>query len=165
VEAATWLLPWSCLLCIAILTDFHHDRIKDNMERVVMPFYVFIKLLLPPSHFNCHPSKKLKDQGHCYFTLLPSRWLGPFSALSHWTAACPAPHACPTSHREDTSSLILGWDSNGRTTIKAGWRECNVNAQVNYKVKTVIKQKPWWCDMHRSLPLLKKGRKLVFLTL
>jgi hypothetical protein len=26
------------LLSIAILTDFHHDRIKDNLERVLMHF-------------------------------------------------------------------------------------------------------------------------------
>jgi hypothetical protein len=26
------------LLSIAILTDFHHDRMKDNLERVVMHF-------------------------------------------------------------------------------------------------------------------------------
>jgi hypothetical protein len=26
------------LLSIAILTDFHHDMIKDNLERVVMHF-------------------------------------------------------------------------------------------------------------------------------
>jgi hypothetical protein len=33
------------LLSLAILTDFHHDRIKDNLERVVMHFYDFNKLL------------------------------------------------------------------------------------------------------------------------
>jgi hypothetical protein len=32
------------LLSIAILTDFHHE-IKDNLERVVMHFYGFNKLL------------------------------------------------------------------------------------------------------------------------
>jgi hypothetical protein len=33
------------LLSIAILTDFHHDRIKDNLERVVLHFWGFNKLL------------------------------------------------------------------------------------------------------------------------
>jgi hypothetical protein len=45
LEPATRLLLWSCLLSIAILTDFHHDRIKDSQEIVVMQFSVFIKLL------------------------------------------------------------------------------------------------------------------------
>jgi hypothetical protein len=36
VEPTTRLLSWSCLLSIAILTDFHHDRINDNVERVVI---------------------------------------------------------------------------------------------------------------------------------
>jgi hypothetical protein len=30
---------------IAILMDFHHDRIKDNLERVVTHFYGFAQLL------------------------------------------------------------------------------------------------------------------------
>jgi hypothetical protein len=39
---ATRLLQWSYLLSKAILIDFHHDRIKDNLERVVMHSRVLI---------------------------------------------------------------------------------------------------------------------------
>jgi hypothetical protein len=36
VEPATQLLPCFYKLSIAVLMDFHHDNIKDDMERVVM---------------------------------------------------------------------------------------------------------------------------------
>jgi hypothetical protein len=36
VEHATRLLPLVYILCIAILMDYHHDRVKGDMERVVM---------------------------------------------------------------------------------------------------------------------------------
>jgi hypothetical protein len=36
VEPATRLLPWFYPLNIALLTNYHHDMIKGDMERVVM---------------------------------------------------------------------------------------------------------------------------------
>jgi hypothetical protein len=40
VEPATRLLSWFYQLNIALLTDYHHDRIKGDMERVVMHYRV-----------------------------------------------------------------------------------------------------------------------------
>jgi hypothetical protein len=42
MELATRLLPWFYQLSIALLTDFHHDRINGDIEHVVMNFRVLI---------------------------------------------------------------------------------------------------------------------------
>jgi hypothetical protein len=52
VEPATRLLPWFYKLSITVLMDFHHGRIKDDMERIVMQSTVSTKLLHVNAQFN-----------------------------------------------------------------------------------------------------------------
>jgi hypothetical protein len=47
---------------------------------------------------------------------------------------------------------------------RVSFNSYNINAQVNNNLKRVVKQKLYRGGMHRCLPLLKNGRKLVFLS-
>jgi hypothetical protein len=77
VDPVTRLPPWSCLLSIPILIDFHHDRINDNLERVVMHFYGFNKFLQRKctTHYKVNTViKQNPDEAVCTSACLCSEW-------------------------------------------------------------------------------------------
>jgi hypothetical protein len=52
VEPATRLLPWFYQLSIALVTNFHHDKIKGDMERIIMHSRVSLNSYNINAQFN-----------------------------------------------------------------------------------------------------------------